>query len=348
MGMNETNGGAHAVAVGIKTSTTQMMIDAAAPWADGDNRGPWTQKNVVKATVGFASEDDMPHRAPRYGGEPAARRLVDLEARPAEVIQPNSRRQDNYAGYGPILLFGIAAAIRAWDRSPAAAMPLLLAASGVAVPFAALLTASMLKSVLYFRFLIFCAPALCLFVAGGLAAIRTRSIAAVALAGLVAGSAWHTWFMVERAPRFEWRAPAAYILSHAQPGDALAVRYWQNLLELDYYFGRLQMPSGLIEDVFPDWGPDLFIDGKYPMDVEAQEFMGRQLIAQIDSTAARRKRLWFVLGSEGMGPSFDQWASLPIIEQHLYADYGSVQIQQVEGFWVFLCSNPRATLHPAH
>ena len=36
VGMNETNGGAHAVAVGIKTSTTQMMIDAAAPWADGD------------------------------------------------------------------------------------------------------------------------------------------------------------------------------------------------------------------------------------------------------------------------------------------------------------------------
>lgn len=36
MGMNETNGGAHAVAVGIKTSASQMMIDAAAPWADGD------------------------------------------------------------------------------------------------------------------------------------------------------------------------------------------------------------------------------------------------------------------------------------------------------------------------
>ena len=36
VGMNETNGGAHAVAVGIKSTTTQMMIDAAAPWADGD------------------------------------------------------------------------------------------------------------------------------------------------------------------------------------------------------------------------------------------------------------------------------------------------------------------------
>ena len=33
---NETNGGSHATAVGIKTSTTQLMIDAAAPWSDGD------------------------------------------------------------------------------------------------------------------------------------------------------------------------------------------------------------------------------------------------------------------------------------------------------------------------
>jgi hypothetical protein len=36
MGMNETNGGSHAVSAGIKTSTTQLMFDAAAPWPDGD------------------------------------------------------------------------------------------------------------------------------------------------------------------------------------------------------------------------------------------------------------------------------------------------------------------------
>ena len=36
VGTNETNGGAHAIAAGVKTSTTQLMIDAAAPWADGD------------------------------------------------------------------------------------------------------------------------------------------------------------------------------------------------------------------------------------------------------------------------------------------------------------------------
>ena len=36
MAMNETNGGAHAQAAGIKTTTTQLIIDSAAPWSDGD------------------------------------------------------------------------------------------------------------------------------------------------------------------------------------------------------------------------------------------------------------------------------------------------------------------------
>jgi hypothetical protein len=147
--------------------------------------------------------------------------------------------------------------------------------------------------------------------------------------------------MLERAPQIEWREPATYIMARAQPGDALAVRYWQNLLELDYYFGQLGMPRGLIEDVFPDWGADLFIDGKFPADIDAQDFMARRLIAQIDSTAAKGKRLWFVFGLEGMGGSFEQWASRAIIEQHMHTDYGSVEPQWVAGFWIFLCSNSR-------
>jgi hypothetical protein len=36
VGMNETNGGAHAISAGVKTSTTQLMFDAGAPWSDGD------------------------------------------------------------------------------------------------------------------------------------------------------------------------------------------------------------------------------------------------------------------------------------------------------------------------
>jgi hypothetical protein len=36
MAMNETNGGAHAVAAGVKTTTTTLILDSAAPWAAGD------------------------------------------------------------------------------------------------------------------------------------------------------------------------------------------------------------------------------------------------------------------------------------------------------------------------
>jgi hypothetical protein len=34
MAMNETNGGGHAVAAGLRTSATQLMVDV--PWSDGD------------------------------------------------------------------------------------------------------------------------------------------------------------------------------------------------------------------------------------------------------------------------------------------------------------------------
>ncbi len=36
MAMNETNGGAHAVPAGVKTTTTTLMVDSSAPWAAGD------------------------------------------------------------------------------------------------------------------------------------------------------------------------------------------------------------------------------------------------------------------------------------------------------------------------
>jgi len=36
MAMNETNGGAHAVSAGVKSTAAQMTIDAPAAWSDGD------------------------------------------------------------------------------------------------------------------------------------------------------------------------------------------------------------------------------------------------------------------------------------------------------------------------
>ena len=252
------------------------------------------------------------------------------------------------AAYGLGILLGFAATIRAWDRSPTEAFPFALAASGVVLPFLLALGISFIKPILYYRYLIFSLPCLCLFVAGGVAAIRTRAIAALGLAALITGSTWHSWFMLERFSRYDWRQPAAYIMSHARPGDMLAVRYGPNRMLLEYYLARAQMPRGLVESVFPDWGPDLLIDGKYFLDAEAQEFMAKRLLAQIDSTAARGRRLWFVVGGEGMGTPFDRTASLSLITRRLYADYKSVQIHWVDNYSLTIieCSEPRAT--PAH
>jgi hypothetical protein len=36
MAMDETNGGAHAVAAGVKSTQASLTFDAPAPWSDGD------------------------------------------------------------------------------------------------------------------------------------------------------------------------------------------------------------------------------------------------------------------------------------------------------------------------
>jgi hypothetical protein len=36
MAMNETNGGAHAVVAGVKSTVATLTFDAPAPWSDGD------------------------------------------------------------------------------------------------------------------------------------------------------------------------------------------------------------------------------------------------------------------------------------------------------------------------
>jgi hypothetical protein len=146
--------------------------------------------------------------------------------------------------------------------------------------------------------------------------------------------------MLERAPRYDFRDPAAYIMANARPGDKLAVRYWQNRLVLDYYFAQMHMQPGFVESVFPDWGPDMFIQGRYPMDTAEQEFFAKHMLAEINSAAEGGGRLWFLIGGETMG-SFDWCAPLRTIQAHMVADYASVQSGWINGFTVWLCSDPR-------
>jgi Dolichyl-phosphate-mannose-protein mannosyltransferase len=237
-------------------------------------------------------------------------------------------------------VFGLVALIDAWSESAEAAMPYVLALSGVFTPFALAVALSFFKPMLYYRYLIFTLPSLCLFVAAGIVAVRWRAVQALAIVALVAAAGWHTWFMVARSPRYDWREPALYVVSHAKQGDAIAVRFWMNRPPLDYYFSRMGR-ADLVNFVYPDYGPNLFIDGRYPFDIDEEEFMARHLLTQIDSTAASGRRLWFVVDGESMG-IFDRWASLTIITQRMSADYGSVSQVFIDGFRIYLCTQPRA------
>jgi len=73
-----------------------------------------------------------------------------------------------------------------------------------------------------------------------------------------------------------------------------------------------------------------------------------RLLDKIDATAASKRRLWFVAAGESMA-AFDRWASLPVIERRMSADYNSVNIQSLDGFTIILCTGPRITaqIHPS-
>jgi hypothetical protein len=199
------------------------------------------------------------------------------------------------------------------------------------VPIASAIAVSVLvRPVLgHFRHVIFVLPSICLFVGGSVAAVKTRTLAAVSLAALIIGSAWQTWFALERLPRFNFRVPAIYVLSHAEPGDALAVRLGPERMALDYYFAQMAMPNGLVKAAYPDWTPDTYVDGRYMTDAAEQEYMAKHLLAQIDSTAASGHRLWFVAvtanrwdGHSIGGPPFPSSSSDYRLTISLCREYG--------------------------
>jgi hypothetical protein len=236
------------------------------------------------------------------------------------------------------VLVGIIAFVRAWDQSRAAAMPFVLTSLGVIVPFGLVVAYSALQPALGYRYMLFTLPALCLFVGGGIGSARSRTVQTLTLAALLTGSVWHSWAISQPTWRPDWRIPASFILARAQSGDAVGVRWnvWRPML--NYYFIRMHMPPGLLEWAYPE---GLFIDGRYPDDLDAMEFAAKHLLSRIDETAASGRRLWFVFAGEGMG-YFERWASVEAIKERMHRDYGRVDEGFLAGFDVILCSQPHA------
>jgi mannosyltransferase len=235
-------------------------------------------------------------------------------------------------------LVGIIAFVRAWDQSRAAAMPFVLTSFGVIIPLGLVVAYSALRPSLSYRYMLFTLPSLCLFVGAGIGTARSRTVQIVTLAALLTGSVWHSWVISQPTWRADWRIPASLILANAKPGDAVAVRWnvWRTILS--YYFVRMHMQPGLVEWAYPE---GLFIDGRYPDDLDSMEFAATHLLSQIDATAAGGRRLWFVFAGEGMG-LFERWASMEAIKERMHRDYDRVDERYFPGFDVFLCSQPHA------
>ena len=117
------------------------------------------------------------------------------------------------------MLLRVVGFVRAWDESREKAIPYALAASAIAVPVALIGLASLHKDLLFFRYLLFAAPALCLF-------HRRRDSDASGMANsddsvLVTASAWNTSRTLHYRDERLARGFAAFIKAAGQPGDAL-------------------------------------------------------------------------------------------------------------------------------
>ena len=140
------------------------------------------------------------------------------------------------AGWTLPLLFAAACVGAFWlrrEERPAFALPALWAI----VPFIAVIAMAQIKPLLYPRYMIVCLPGIVLMAA---AAVRPlpRWLAAAWLLAAVGVSLWATspYYRQDFLPHDDWRAAAAYVRAHRNPGDRLVFYTWQGTLAYHYYW----------------------------------------------------------------------------------------------------------------
>lgn len=139
-----------------------------------------------------------------------------------------------------LLLAGLtlgARSLSADRRSPLRLATLLL--SWVAVPALLLFAISLRKPLFADRYLIWIMPGLAIAAALGLSALsRTwRPLGWLALAALLAVNLWTGARQVRVPIKADWRAAAAYVTAHRQPGDRLLYLIPYNRFSFEYYAG---------------------------------------------------------------------------------------------------------------
>ncbi len=104
------------------------------------------------------------------------------------------------------------------------------------VPILVTLAASIYTPIFFHRFLIICLPAFVLLVAHGLLLLPRRGVVVTIFTGLSLVAVFQSYSRT----REDWRAATAYIVSNAEPGDAILFHQPYCDIAVAYYEARLQ------------------------------------------------------------------------------------------------------------
>ncbi len=238
------------------------------------------------------------------------------------------------------MLLGLVGFVRAWDESREKAIPYALAASAVVVPVTLIGLASFRNNLLYYRYLVFTTPAVCLFISGGIAALRGWRIQTIALVVLVTVFAWHTSHTLQYVQREPWREVATFIKASGRPGDALVTYFAEDRYALDYNLAQLGVPDGYFVHAYPDWDENIEMDHRYYLDRDAQAMMAHHLTEGIDTSAAQNRSLFLLVRGQRY-KSFVGSASVNGILQRLKTSYSLMEYRHIGDLYVLRYTNAR-------
>lgn len=138
----------------------------------------------------------------------------------------------------------------------------LLCTAWVAVPITTVALLSVVKPLFGARWLLLVAPALMLLASAGVWQIRPTALGRVLLGAIVIMSLVSTAYFYPRDPRDDFRSATAYVLDHAEPGDAIVFQPWFTRVTFTVYADRSPARRDELVPLDPDapWGDWLLID----------------------------------------------------------------------------------------
>lgn len=165
--------------------------------------------------------------------------------------------------------------------------PIAMVGSWLCVPLAIVFAASLIRPLFVPRYLIFCLPALMILVAAGIARVQPVALSVALLAAISIGSVLGTLSYYKRdfdSADEDWRAAAAYISGHAQPGDR--VFFYPSSAEVPYDFYMQLKPSAANRP--QSLNPE---DDSNPLDTDSLVIPG----SEIRSLPFSGDRVWLIL-----------------------------------------------------